>query len=266
MPIGAAMPSPAFFTSRRYLLGAMAAGLMAGGTAAQAKDVVSWGDNSGALLTGSGKLATEKRALSGFQAVHLKGSMKVLIRQSGKEAVELRADDNLLPLIETAVVMLDGVPTLEIGTKKGASYTTHSRMVVTVDLADLKALVISGSGDVVADGVKTADLRLKITGSGDVRMNQLDAGNTAVNLSGSGDVALAGKSGKLSISIAGSGDVVTRDLAADDVSVSIAGSGDAQVNARKTLTVSIAGNGDVDYTGDPVVRTSIAGHGNVKKR
>jgi hypothetical protein len=256
----------AFLTSRRYLLGAMAASLAVAGTSAQAKDVVSWGEGSGnGLLTGSGRLATEKRAISGFQALHLKGSMKVVIRQSGKEAVELRADDNLLSLIETHVVMLDGVPTLEIGTKKGASYSTHSRMVVTVDVVDLKSLVISGSGDVVADGIKTGELRLKITGSGDIRMNQLDAGSTAVNLAGSGDVDLAGKAGKLSISIAGS-DVVTRDLAAEDVSVSIAGNGDAVVNARKTLTVSIAGNGGVDYTGDPVLRTSIVGHGNVKKR
>jgi len=266
-PIGSAMHALAFLTSRRYLLGALAAGLVSAGTSARAKDDgSSWLEHLGSgQVAGSGKLASESRALSGFRAVHLKGTMKVVIRQSGKEAVEVRADDNLLSMVETAVVTLDGVPTLEIGTKKGASYTTHNRMVVTVDLIDLKAVSISGSGDVVADGINTSELRLKITGSGDVRMNQLHAGTMAVNVSGSGDVALAGKSGKLSIGIAGSGDVMTRDLETDDVNVSIAGSGDAKVNARKTLTVSIAGNGDVDYTGDAVVKTSIAGHGSVKK-
>jgi len=257
----------AFLSARRYLLGAFAASLVAAGTSAHAKDESSWSEWAGlGGVKGSGKVVTERRAASGFQAVHLKGAMKVVIRQSGKEAVELSGDDNLLPMIETAVVMLDGVPTLEIGTKKGASYTTRTRMVVTVDLVDLKAVSIGGSGDVVADGIRTSDLRLKIDGSGNVRMNQLDAGAMAVNVAGSGDVALAGKSGKLSISIAGSGDVVTRDLAAEDVSISIAGSGDARVNARKTLNVSIAGSGDVDYTGDAVVKTSIAGHGSVKKR
>jgi len=261
------MHALAFLTSRRYLLGAVAAGFVVAGTSARAGDESTWSERSGlGWVQGSGKVVTENRALSGFQAVHIKGSMKVVIRQSGKESVQVSADDNLLPMIETTVATLDGVPTLEIGTKKGASYTTRNRMVVTVDLVDLKAVAISGSGDVVADGIKSGDLRLKISGSGDVRMNQLDAGAMAVNVTGSGDVALAGKSGKLSISIAGSGDVVTRELAADDVSVSIAGSGDAKVNARKTLSISIAGNGDVDYTGDPVLKTSIAGHGNVKKR
>lgn len=261
------MHALAFLTSRRYLLGAVAAGLVVAGTSAHAKDESSWSELFGlGQVKGSGKVATESRAASGFQAVHLKGSMKVVIRQSGKEAVQVSADDNLLSMIETTVVTRDGVPTLEIGTKKGSSYSTRTRMVVTVDLVDLKAVAISGSGDVVADGIKTGELRLKITGSGDVRMNQLNADTMAVNVAGSGDVALAGKSGKLSISIAGSGDVVTQDLAAEDVSVSIAGSGDAKVNAGKTLTVSIAGSGDVDYTGDPLLKTSIVGHGNVKKR
>jgi len=260
------MHALAFLTSRRYLLGAVAAGLVVAGTSAHARDDGSWSERFGlGQVKGSGKIATERRAASDFRAVHLAGAMKVVIRQSGKEAVEVSADDNLLPMIETKVVTLDGVPTLEIGTKKGASYTTRNRMVVTVDVIDLKSVAISGSGDVVADGIKTGELKLKITGSGDARMNQLDAGAMAVHVAGSGDVALAGKSGRLSISIAGSGDVTTRDLAAEDVSVSIAGSGDARVNARKTLDVSIAGSGDVDYTGDAVVKTSIAGHGSVKK-
>ena len=47
------------------------------------------------------------------------------------------------------VITQDGVPTLEIGTKKGSSYTTRNRMVVTVDVVDLKAVAISGSGSVL---------------------------------------------------------------------------------------------------------------------
>lgn len=260
------MHAIAFLTPRRYLLGALAAGLVLAGSA-RASDDGSWTERSGgAMVVGSGKVVTEPRAVSGFQGVLLTGSMKVVLRQSGKEAVEVRADDNLVNLIETTVTTRDGVPTLEIGTKKGASYTTRSRMVVTVDLIDLKQLAISGSGDAVGDNLKVGELKLKVVGSGDVRLNQLSATVLSVGVSGSGDVGLSGKTGKLSVSIAGSGDVVTQGLEADDVKVSIAGSGDAKVNARKTLTVSIAGSGDVDYTGDPLLKTSIVGHGNVKKR
>ncbi|WP_161974481.1 head GIN domain-containing protein [Piscinibacter terrae] len=256
----------AYFTPRRYILGAFAAAMVASG-AAVADEKGSWSERSwGPMVKGSGQVVTEARQVSGYQGVHLKGSMKIVLRQSGREGVQVEADDNLIGLIETAVTTRDGLPTLEIGTKKGASYTTRNRMTVTVDLIDLQSVAISGSGDVLGNGIKSGELRLSIVGSGDVRLTQLATGTMAVNVSGSGDVALGGKADKLSVSIAGSGDVVTRELQAEEVSVSIAGSGDAKVNARKTLNVSIAGSGDVDYTGDPVLKTSIAGHGNVKKR
>ena len=255
----------AFVSQRRYLLGAFVAGLvMAQG--ARASEEGTWTERSGgARVVGSGKVISEARQVGSFQAIHLKGSMRLVLRQAGKEAVDVRADDNLLALIDTTVTTRDGVPTLEIGAKKGANFSTRSRMVVTVDVVDLKTLAISGSGDAVGEGLKTNELQLKIVGSGDVQLRQLSAGALAVKVSGSGDVDVTGKTGKLSVSIAGSGDVKTQGLEADDVSVSIAGSGDASVNARKTLTVSIAGSGDVEYTGDATVKTSIAGHGSVKK-
>lgn len=258
---------PTYFMShRRYLLGAMAAGLVLAGTAPAAQ-AASWIEGFGpGRVIGSGKLGSEARSVGSFQAIHLKGSMKLVLRQAGKEAVDVRADDNLLALIETTVVNRAGVPTLEVGTKKGSSYSTHTQMVITIDVVELKAIEISGSGDVVAQGLKTGELNVGIVGSGDVRLRELTAAALGIEVSGSGDVGVTGKTGKLSVSISGSGDVSTQGLEADDVSVSIAGSGDALVNARKTLSVSIAGSGDVAYTGDPALRTSIAGHGSVKKR
>lgn len=220
----------------------------------------------GDRIAGSGKLASESRAVNGFQAVALRGSMKLVLRQGTREGIELRADDNLLTLIETTVVDRRGVPTLELGFKKGADFSTRNPVVATIDLITLKALSISGSGDIVGDALKTPGLAVAITGSGNVRLKQLVADEVSAKVSGSGDIEFTGRTGKLGISISGSGDVKTRALEADDVSVSVAGSGDADVTARKTLTVSIAGVGNVNYTGDATVKSSIAGHGSVTKR
>ena len=243
---------------------AMVALLLGLAFASAARAEGSWFGGLGAV-TGSAKVASEQRPHSGFQAVAVKGSMDVVLRQSAKESVEVRADDNLLPLIETTVVDRDGVPTLEVTTKKGVRISTRSKITVTVDLPTIKVLSISGSGDATGDNLKVGDFQVRIVGAGDVRLRQLSAESLAVKISGSGDVQATGRAGRLGISISGSGDVVTRELEADDVSVSIAGSGDARVNARKTLAVSISGSGDVAYTGDASVKTSIAGSGNVKK-
>ncbi len=112
----------------------------------------------GSRVTGSGKLANESRVVTGSQAIALRTSMELVLRQGTRERLELRADDNIPALIETTVVDRGGVPTLEITTKKGASFSTGSPVVATIDLTTLRALSISGSGDVVGDGLKTPRL------------------------------------------------------------------------------------------------------------
>ncbi|CAM5791003.1 head GIN domain-containing protein [Rhizobacter fulvus] len=254
----------------RYLLTlvvAAIAALLLTAAPARADDGVrfSW-FGSGDRVAGSGTPGTESRVVSGFQAIALRSSMKLVLRQGSREGIELRADNNLLPLIETRVVDHRGVPTLEIGVKKGTSVSTNTPMTATIDLVTLRSLSIHGSGDVVGDALKTPGLAVSISGSGNVRLKQLAADEVSARISGSGDIAFAGRTGKLSVAISGSGDVDTRDLQADDVTVSVAGSGDADVNARKTLNVSIAGVGDVKYSGDAVVKSSISGHGQVTKK
>jgi hypothetical protein len=221
---------------------------------------------AGATVVGSGRLQTEQRQVASFEAVALRGGVHATLRQGTREAVEVRADDNLLPLIETRVVDRDGLATLEIGPARDANLKTRNDISVNVDLIRLKALAIAGAGEATSDALKTPALKVSVGGSGDARLRQLATDDLAITVSGSGDVSTSGRAGRLAVTIAGSGDVDTRALESDEVSVSIAGSGDASVNARKTLAISIAGSGDVSYTGDAAVKTAIAGSGTVKRR
>lgn len=220
-----------------------------------------------AATTGSGVVATETRSVSGFQAIALRGGIDLVVRQGSREALVVRADDNLLPLVETVVEGLADARTLRIQFKPGESLRTRTPVVVTVDVLTLKALASSGSGDITVEALKTPALKLSISGSSDARLRQLDTEQLTIAVAGSGDVQASGRAAKLDISIAGSGDVQTRDLAAADVSVAIAGSGDASVNAQKTLSVSIAGSGDVEYGGGATLaRRSVAGSGSLRQR
>ncbi|MBS0447191.1 MAG: DUF2807 domain-containing protein [Proteobacteria bacterium] len=218
------------------------------------------------MIAGSGHVQTEARNVGSFRAIESHGSMNVVVRQGARVAVEVRADDNLLPLVETSVVDRNGVPTLQIDTRAHASYHTRNDIVVTVDAVALQAIGSNGSGDIQVDALKTPALKLDMRGSGDVRLKQLDTDDFTVRVAGSSDVQAAGRAGKVTLSIAGSGDIDTAKLEADDVQVKIAGSGDASVNAHRTLGVAIAGSGDVTYVGDATVKSSIAGSGSVSKR
>ena len=216
-------------------------------------------------VTGSGKLQTETRNVTGFQGIATAGSIRLVLRQGTREGVELRADDNILPLIETRVVDRSGVPTLEVHTKSGASYSSRNPVVATIDLITLRALTVVGSGDVVGEALKTPNLRLVAAGSASIKLRQLAVDELSAKVAGSGDLELAGRAGVFALVVAGSGDANTRGLEADEASVAVAGSGDASVNARKTLSISVAGSGSVAYTGSANVKTAIAGSGSVKK-
>lgn len=222
-----------------------------------------WGDR----VTGSGRIVSETRAVSGYSGVSLRGSFEVVLRASGKEGVELRGDDNLLPLIETRLVD-DGQlgRVLELRWRDGSSVSSKAGIVATVDVATLRSIAVSGSGSVSGDSLATPSLAVRLAGSGDVALTRIKTDDLALSVAGSGDIKAGGRAGKLAIAISGSGDVDAEALESDEVSVRIAGSGDAAVTARKRLVVAISGSGDVLYRGDVQPQVSVAGSGHVKRR
>jgi hypothetical protein len=219
-----------------------------------------------ATVTGSGTAARDARAVGDFQAIELRGDFDLVVRQSGRSAVEVQADDNLLALLETEVVDGRHGRTLRIGWRRGESVRTRAATVVTVDVAQLRALAATGSGNVRIDALTTPLFSLSLTGSGDARLAQLAADELSLSVAGSGDVFASGRAKRLQASIAGSGDIAAQELAAEEVKVRIAGSGDARVHAERELTVAIAGSGDVIYSGAAAVKASVAGSGSVRQR
>lgn len=242
-------------TRRLFALGLVSAAVLGGSAQAW-----SW-TNKGERISGNGDVATEARSTGSFDAVSLAGGFNVLIRQGTTNKVEVKADRNLLPYIETE---LDG-RTLRIQPKKGVNLSMQTQPSFTIEMPSLRALSVAGSGTIKVEAMKTGGVEAAIAGSGDIRFGNLDAERLAVKVSGSGDFSATGRASQATISIAGSGDVKAADFAAEEVKVSIAGSGDAQVQATKALKVSIAGSGDVKYVGSPEISSSIAGSGKVRR-
>jgi hypothetical protein len=220
-----------------------------------------------ARTVGSGNVITESRAVGTFDAISASGSIDVVVRQAASEAVQVQAEDNLLPLVETVVEPAGAGQRLAIRFRRGESIGAHKPVRVTVDVVRLSAIAMSGSGDVVVEALKTPALRLALSGSSDARLAGLATERFELAISGSSDVVAAGQAREVAVAISGSGDADLGELVADDVSVRIAGSGDASVNAAKSLDVSIAGSGDVRYTGAATaLKTKTAGSGTVSRR
>lgn len=194
-----------------------------------------------ANLFGSGRSATENRAVSGFTGVAISIPAKLDIVQGGTESLSITADDNVLPEIESVVE--GGVLKLRFRQRFGAVVDTRIR--VTVGAKAIESLTLAGSGDIHA--------------------TRLDTPRLAVKLAGSGEVKLSGRAGSFDLNISGSGGVEAAKLDTKRAAISIAGSGDAVLWTRESLSVRVAGSGDIRYYGDPAVEKSLAGSGSVRR-
>jgi hypothetical protein len=228
---------------------------------AQAMTISIFGDGKG--ITGSGKEVDVARQVGAFSVLRLDSSVDVHARQGATPSVSVHADDNIEPLVETAV---EG-DALVVRMKKGTSYSTHHKVVVDVVFTTLTAAQQHGSGDLHIDKLTAPKFESSIAGSGDLQIDSVQVDDLAVSIRGSGDVKIAGRANAARYKIDGSGDISAGDLVAKRVEVSISGSGDAHVHATDTIEARVAGSGDVTYGGHPHdVSRTVAGSGSIEAR
>lgn len=212
-------------------------------------------------VTGNGKIKKEKRnASSTFDEIKVAGRYKVFFKQGSTASIEVEADENLLPYIETNV---DG-DELEIHAKKGYNVKPTTTILVYITLPTLSSLHSSGSSSFAGDGVFKGDkLEIALSGKAEVDLS-LNYANLELAVSGSGIVKLAGSATKVEVSISGSAEFAAPELKSQDMEVHISGNGNAHVNVEKKLEVAISGNGKVKYKGSPVTEQAVAGNGRVE--
>ncbi len=208
-------------------------------------------------VVATGPMASEEREIGAVTAVTLDTSGELSISE-GEPGLVIHAPSGALDRLTAET---DG-ETLRLGTTPGPQIVLGEfRYELTV--ADLEAITVNGSGDVVATVSSAGSILLDLDGSGDIAWTGLDSDDVTVRVAGSGDIELAGTTTALMIELGGSGDIDAADLQARDAVVSIAGSGDVRVAATDTLSAEISGSGRVAYSGDPDVDSDISGSGDV---
>lgn len=192
-------------------------------------------------VTGSGKLQTENRNVSAFDAIDLRDSNDLEVRFGAAQAVTVEADDNILPLIATSVDR----GTLII--KSTGSFHTRLSPKIVVTLPSLS--------------------RLSINGSGDAHLSHIAANGLTLAISGSGDIKADGQVDDIDLKINGSGDADLAALQAKSITVALNGSGDASLNVTDSLNAVVNGSGDIRYSGNPVkVSSRVHGSGEISRR
>jgi hypothetical protein len=221
----------------RWVLVAILAVLLGGLAVALLYHFDVFGGSSNPTTEGSGVPARQTRDVAAFNSVELAGSNDVLIRVGENQSVVVRADDNLLDRVTTEVQS----GKLVIANTPG-SFTTNTPMSVVVNVPTLSALTLTGSGNIVANGIHTDSFLVTLPGSG--------------TLTGSGTAK------RFDVTVGGSGTVHFTRLVANDVRAIVSGSGSIFITATKSLDASVSGSGAILYTGNPQdVTKSVTGNG-----
>ena len=213
------------------------------------------------FVPGSGKVVSEERTETGFSGIALRGIGHLHLEQGETESVEIEAESNLLPYLETRV---EG-SMLIVEARSGAHLWPTRPIVIRVTVDELDRLEISGSVDAEGDGLRVDDLALIVSGSGDLNLTELEADAIRIRISGSGIVALSGSAQTQDLTINGSGRFRGGDLRTLEADVQISGSGSALINASDRLDATISGSGSVRYVGTPAIQSTVNGSGSIRQ-
>jgi len=207
----------------------------------------------GPCLNGSGPVSSEFRDLANFSGVSNTGSFIVYVSEADSFSVEVVAQENLLPVIETYV----SGGTLIIETRNRSCYRSSSAVEIYVSLPDLDLLSLSGSGTTIADLASGPDVELANSGSGFMEVDSVFAGSCLISNSGSGQISLTGVvADEADLIQSGSGTIAGGVFpGAADLSIRHSSSGRvfASVLNGTVVDVILSGSGKVELTGDAML-------------
>ena len=189
-------------------------------------------------IKGDGVIKTEDRLISDFSKVVVAGGYRIKW-SSGKPALNISTDQNLLPLIKTAV----SGNTLQIDSKE--------------DLAPTKSITINLFSTSLAD--------MQLSGGHSFRASQVSGRDLKIESSGAWDISVDGSITKLEASLAGASKLNAKSLQTQTAKLSLLGASYARVAVTGTLKVSVIGASSVTYSGNPeVVETNVIGAGSIR--
>lgn len=201
------------------------------------------------------------RVVPSFTKIELSLAGNVEVRRGSTCKVEIEADRDALPNIETEVN--GGLLRIESG---GKSMNNYGKVKYYLTMATVESVHLSGAGNILLlDSFESPSLKLDLDGAGDIR-GSFTAGNVKVELSGTGSVDLKGSADNLKAELSGVGSLDAVGMQAKLVKVDLSGVGTAKVYPVDALDAAVSGTGSVRYKGTPkTLKKEVSGMGSVKQ-
>jgi hypothetical protein len=191
-------------------------------------------------IKGDGVITTTNRSIADFSAVEISGAYEIQW-SSGKPALTISTDQNLLPLVTTTVTG----DSLHIDWKENLRPTKGIK--ITISSASLTDVQLNGAVSMRASNLSGHDLKLESNGAS--------------------SIVVGGSITNLEVNISGTTKLDATSLHTQTAKVSLNGASDADVTVTETLNASISGVGLLTYGGNPKsVVKDVSGVGRIQSR
>jgi hypothetical protein len=203
-------------------------------------------------IKGTGSIKKEQRAASDFTSIEVHKNISVIITQDNINSVEVKAGENLLPLIKTEV-------------KNGQLYITNhntcnwvrsysKEIVVYVYAKNLREISSYSARDITSSNTITSSVITILNFlNGDISLDINADESYTKQMGAGGDITVTGHTNFNYIFSQGYGYLHLENLESTKAMVSQHGTSDIHMNASDELDVEITGIGSVFYSGNPVV-------------
>ncbi|HET9082779.1 MAG TPA: DUF2807 domain-containing protein [Candidatus Limnocylindrales bacterium] len=189
---------------------------------------------------GEGAVTSETRQTDAFTRVEGGAGINIAMAIGAASSVDVRAQGNILPLIETKVT--DG--TLRIQSSKG--FTSSEKVEVVLATPELERIVLTGGSRGTVDGLASDDFDVELTG---------------------GSVLTAtGTTSRLTLAVSGGSVAELDGLTAATVDVDLTGGSRAEVRATDAVEGSATGGSRVGVAGGANAMIDTTGGAQVERR
>jgi hypothetical protein len=185
-------------------------------------------------LQGEGPVIDETREMPAFDRIDAGGGIRVEVSIGSAQPIEVRAQANILPSIDTGV---NNNGTLRI--EPTDDFTVAEPVTVVVVLPSLAAITLSGGAQ--------------------ASIESLHAEAFEAVLSGGSTATISGVAGTVTLSGRGGAEADLRDLAAESAEVSLDGGSTATLQASEVVTGTASGGAVLTLFGDPRVEVRTSG-------
>ena len=212
-------------------------------------------------VTGSSNMIKKNKAVDNFKAVDAGSSFEVIVKLGNSNAVEIEADDNIMPFVE--IKNVNGVLKIRL---TGNRNFRDAHLKVIVNAIAINWLKASGAASIKVEDVLTDKDQIKVDISGAATVHaKVDAPKIDVQVSGAGYAELEGRTRYFNSNLSGSASMKAGSLLSEATTIEASGAASAHVHSSVSLKAKASGAASVFYVGGGVTNFSVSGAAKVER-